>query len=286
MRNVAGSASRPEASKSRYEIAVVARALDILADLAGGVRHTIASAAAATGTSQATAYRLLVTLEGRGFVEHDRSEHTWGPGSRLFDIAETSTREKLRAIAVPLLARLRDQEMETVNLASFANGELVYIEVLESPLRFRMSGERGERAPLHSTALGRVVLASLPADEQSALLGQLDIAPLTKRTIIDKAVLEEELFATASRGWAEEHGETELGVTCLGGVLLGRSGRPLGAISISVPDARLDEERRRRLGRSISELAAHISTALSRATASDGRGPLRHGSAPREDRTT
>jgi IclR family acetate operon transcriptional repressor len=276
-----GSAQQPGAGevnnqRSRHEIAVVGRALDVLADIARGKRHTTASAAEATGISRATAYRLLVTLESRGFVEHDRDSHSWGPGSLLFDITAVSTRERLRATAIPMLARLRDEEMETVNLAFFANGQLVYTDVLESPLHFRMGGARGEHAPLHSTALGRAVLASLRPDDRQALVRQAQVEALTERTIVDHGVLDEELAVTATRGWAAEHGETQIGVSCFGAALVAPSGRPIGAISISVPDARLDPRRERHLGAAIKRVAEAIVAALP-APSGDGyplaRGP-------------
>jgi IclR family transcriptional regulator, KDG regulon repressor len=258
--------------RSRHEIAVVGRALDVLADVARGTRHTTASAAEAGDISRATAYRLLVTLESRGFVERDRDSHSWGPGPLLFDITAASTREQLRAAAIPPLTQLRDEEMETVNLAFFANGQLVYTDVLESPLHFRMGGARGERAPLHSTALGRAVLASLAPDARQALVRQAQVEPLTGRTIVDRNVLEEELAVTVTRGWAAEHGETQIGVSCFGAALVGPSGRPIGAISISVPDARLDPRRERHLGAAIKRAAAAIVSALPRA--SDDGYPL------------
>jgi IclR family acetate operon transcriptional repressor len=248
--------------RSPHEIAVVGRALDVLADIARGTRHTTASAAEATSTSRATAYRLLVTLESRGFVEHDRQSHSWGPGPLLFDITAVSTTEQLRTAAIPLLTRLRDEEMETVNLASFANGQLVYTDVLESPLHFRMGGARGEHAPLHSTALGRAVLAALPAPERQTLVRQARVQPLTERTIVDQDLLEEELAVTTTRGWSAEHGETQIGVSCFGAALVGPSGRPIGAISISVPDARLDPKRERHLGTAIKRVAKTVVAAL------------------------
>lgn len=261
------SAANPDrgnvsSDRTHHEIAVVGRALDLLADIARGTRHTTATAAAASGASRASAYRMLVTLESRGFLEHDRETHTWGPGALLFDITAVSTREQLRATAIPLLSALRDEEMETVNLAWFANGQLVYTDVLESPLRFRMGGARGERAPLYSTALGRAVLAALPPDERASLLEDAHPEPLTERTIVDRSALAEEIADSGARRWAVEHGETELGVSCFGAALLGPSGRPVGAISISVPDARLDPKREQRLGTAIARVAETIMAAL------------------------
>jgi IclR family transcriptional regulator, acetate operon repressor len=250
------------AATNRYEIAVVGRALDLLAELAQGQAITTAGAASVTGTSTATAYRLLLTLQSRGFVQRDREKRNWTLGSAFFAMTDTSTRFRLHAVALPYLTRLRDAVAETVNLAVYANGEVVYIEVLESPLRFRMSGERGERAPLHATALGRAVLAALPPDEQRALLVGLELQPLTDRTIKTSEDLAREIQITAARGWSEEHGEMEVGVTCFGAPIVGNSGRPLGAVSVSAPDARLDAERERVLGAATRDVAAQISDAL------------------------
>jgi IclR family acetate operon transcriptional repressor len=259
---VMAAVSPGEASKERYEIAVVARALDVLAELGRDGSVTTARAAALTNTSGATAYRLLVTLQSRGFVELDRANHHWTLGSAFFDVAERSTQLRLSSVAMPHLLSVRDSEMETVNLAIYANNELVYVEVIESPHRFRMSGERGERAPLHATALGRAVLAALPNDERIRILDTLVTPAFTDRTMTRVDDLLRELEITATRGWAEEHGETELGVTCYGAAVLNAGGRPIAAVSISAPDARINGERERRLGRAIRELAEQISQSL------------------------
>jgi IclR family acetate operon transcriptional repressor len=247
---------------TRYEIAVVGRALDLLTELAQGEPLTTAAAAGVAGTSTATAYRLLLTLQSRGFVQHDREKRHWTLGNAFFAMTETSTRLRLHSVALPYLTRLRDEVAETVNLAVYAIGEVVYLEVLESPLRFRMSGERGERAPLYATALGRAVVAALPADEQRMLLTAIDVQPLTPKTLRTIEDIEREIHITAARGWAEEHGETEIGVTCFGAAIVGTSGQPIGAVSVSAPDARLDPERERALGIAIRNVAAQISAAL------------------------
>src|SRR5262249_18817980 len=143
-------------------------------------------------------------------------------------------------------------------------------DVLESPLRFRMGGARGERAPLYSTALGRAVLAALPPDERASLLEDARPETLTERTIVDRKALAEEIAVSDARGWAVEHGETELGVSCFGAALLGPSGRPVGAISISVPDARLGPKREQRLGAAIVKVARAIMSALPEGGRDDG----------------
>jgi DNA-binding IclR family transcriptional regulator len=252
------------AAKQRYEIAVVARALDIVSDLARGKTHTTASVAKLTGISSASAYRLLVTLESRGFVAHDPGARSWRLGHAFFTASSSSIREQLRAAALPRLTRLRDEQLETVNLALYAHGEIVYLDVLESPLRFRMSGAPGERAPIHATALGRAVLATLPEELREPIVGHLVYEQLTDRTIAGIEPLRAEIEATATRGWGVEHGETEIGVSCFGAAVRGPDDSPVGAISISVPDARLTPDRERLLGEAVAEAAADIAAAMSR----------------------
>ena len=167
---------------------------------------------------------------------------------------------------MPSMRRLLLEEEETVNLAEFANGTLTYVEILESPLPFRMSAAAGLQAPLHSTALGKALLAHLPQSERDALLPHDSLAPVTDRTITTRSALDAELAEVLRRGWTLESGENEIGVACIGAAILGRDGNPMAGISVSVPEARLDEERTVRIGERVLAEATAVSSAIAEAT--------------------
>jgi IclR family acetate operon transcriptional repressor len=244
----------------RYEIAVVANALDLMARLAEVDEISAAEAAQRLGLSRSTAYRLLVTLQSRGFVEHDRSTRRWRLGTSFVTIMGRITGTRLRTAALPSMRRLLADEKETVNLAEFADGELVYTQILESPQAFRMSNAPGEVIPLHATALGKAVIAAHPAEEWPHIVSRLDLEEITPSTITSADELLADLAAIRARGWGEDRGETAIGVVCVGAAICAPNGIVLGGISVSLPAARYDEERR--LGPRVAEEAARISAEL------------------------
>jgi DNA-binding IclR family transcriptional regulator len=262
----AGRAARQPAVRGeaggRYDIAVVSNALDLLTHIGAHGEVTTAAAAKILGLSRSTAYRILVTLQSRGFVSHDRSSRMWRAGRQLMATVTRVPEGELRSAAAPWMRRLLADEQETVNLAVFSGSEITYTYVLESPLAFRMSNVPGEKVPLHATALGKAILAAHPAAERARLLELLSFKAFTENTIVSMDRLLEEIDLTNERGWAEDHGETSLGVACFGAAVIGPDSLPLGGLSISVPEVRLADDRPAKLGRRIMEVAARISAEL------------------------
>jgi DNA-binding IclR family transcriptional regulator len=253
---------RPDASP--YEIAVVANALDLLTAVGRSNDGAISAAQASKilGISRSTAYRLLVTLKNRGFVETDEASKRWRFGAQMFSLMGSATPSRLRSLAEPAMTRIWEQEKETVNLATMIGGQLTYVHILESPRSFRMSAAPGLIAPLHATALGKAFLAFLPPQHRQRALEGLRLVPITEKTVVDMKELVAELNLTAERGWAEEHGETEQGVACAGAAILDATGLPIAGISVSVPEARLTPERMARICMTLRAEAAAITKGL------------------------
>jgi len=248
----------------RYEVAVLAHALDLLFAIgeAPEVRLSTTEVSKRLGISRSTAYRLLLTLESRGVVEHHAATRGWTLGWRLFALAQRSRAEKLREAAAEAMRRILEQERETVNLAAYSAGELVYIATLDSPHPFRMTELPGEIAPLHATALGKAVLAALADEARAALLEELELRPMTENTVGSRRELEKQLELIRSRGWSMESGEAAIGVTCVGAAILDGSGSPIAAMSVSVPDVRLTPQRAERIGELVADAARLISSKL------------------------
>jgi DNA-binding IclR family transcriptional regulator len=256
------SVRRPVASP--YEIAVVANALDLLAAVGQSSDGAISAAEASKmlGISRSTAYRLLITLKSRGFVEVDETTNQWRLGAQMFSLMGSATPSKLRSLTEPAMTRIWEQEKETVNLATMIGGQLTYVHILESPRSFRMTAAPGLIAQLHATALGKAFLAFLPPQDRQRALAALRLIPITEKTVVDMKDLIAELNFTAERGWAEEHGETEQGVACAGAAILDATGVPIAGISVSVPEARLTPERMARIGKTLMAEAGAISKRL------------------------
>ncbi|MBV8912159.1 MAG: IclR family transcriptional regulator [Acetobacteraceae bacterium] len=234
---------------SRYIVGPVAKALLVL-DTVGegedGVR--LSEVALRTGLPKTTAFRYLCTLEAAGYVDCDPAAEVYRVGARLRALGRAADPAKrLRAAALPIMTELRDRFEETVNLGVLRGGNIVYVEIVECRQRLRLQARVGGVDPLHSTALGRAILAGLPAGEREKLLSrQLDAR--TVSTVRSKDAVLAELAHVARRGWSLERGENEVGAVCIGAAITDGAGRPLGALSLSAPEMRMPEQRVHEVG--------------------------------------
>jgi len=149
-----------------------------------------------------------------------------------------------RALAMsaePYLAELVAISGESANLAVLEGDHAVYLAQVPSPRRLRTFAEVGHRIPLHSTGVGKVLLASLPADHAEAILAQTGLPGRTSRTITDIETMRHELAAIRLNRVAVDDGEEDIGVRCIAISLADVHGRVPAAISVSGPANRLDE---------------------------------------------
>lgn len=185
--------------------------------------------------SRPTAYRLLSTLAVRDYVTQVN-----GPYFRLGTQALSLSRKLLDSMDLPELARPYMRELgsltnETVYLSTLQDTEILYIAKVESTQSIRTSCIIGTRNNLYSTSMGKAVLAFLPAAEQARLIEQINLVPITPKTIVDRAALIEDLAHIRKRGYAIDDEENESGVRCVGAPIFDRSGRVFAAISVSAP---------------------------------------------------
>ncbi len=228
-------------TSSAYSIRAVERVCDVL-DLIQ--RHpqgfSLTEVIGATDMPKSTAFRYLSTLEARRYVERDlvTGQLRIGPAflplqSRQLDILTERAR--------PHLERLRDQFEETINLAILDGNRVSYLEIIESLKSMRLAARKGDRDPLHCTAVGKAIAAVLPEDRVRAILDADGMPRMTDATITDVDGYMRELEATRERGYALDNGENEPDGRCVA-VLVSGLGLPV-AISLSAPAARftLDE---------------------------------------------
>ncbi|GAB2632541.1 IclR family transcriptional regulator [Kribbella swartbergensis] len=219
----------------------LARALQILASLGEGNR-SLDQLATELGVHKTTVLRLLRTMEADRFVRRDES-HRYRLGSRLFALADAAREQHVvRAVAAPHLRELNQKTGQTVHLAAWENGEVVYIDKLDSVRSVRMYSQVGVPAALHCTAVGKVLLAAQPKRQREALLAAIDYHAFTPRTITDADALRAELDDVLAKGWAQDRAEHESFINCIGAPVTDHAGRVVGAVSVSVPDVLLNYE--------------------------------------------
>ncbi|GAA3208648.1 IclR family transcriptional regulator [Actinocorallia longicatena] len=160
------------------------------------------------GLSGSTAHRLARTLVAAGFLEQDPRSARYRLGPSITELGQLSFHQRRLHLAAPELGRLARTTSATVDLAVRSGNEVLILV----GGTVRPDTGIGLRRPLHSTAMGKVLLAwSPPAD--LAVLGPL--TALTDRTIVDPGELRDELDQVRLDGYAVNDGESEAGVRTL-----------------------------------------------------------------------
>lgn len=228
-------------------VASVLKVLSVLETLSEERETALATLAQKAMTSKSTTHRLLQTMVDLGYVEQHSESERYSLTLKLFGIAvrALNTENDLIRIADRGMGRLSRATGESINLGIMDEREsrVVYIHARPSTYGLSMKSTIGMRNPLHSTSLGKALLAFRPADEIEDRIAVMDLAKLAPNTIIDPNALREELATTRARGYAEEIEESEAGVRCMAVPILDHLGKSMAAISMAFPLFRFDQAR-------------------------------------------
>jgi DNA-binding IclR family transcriptional regulator len=213
----------------------VDRALSILPLLAQGPAD-LGRVAEALGVHKSTALRLLRTLHEHGLV-YRQEDQRYRLGARLFALAQEAVENlDIRGIAHRHLVRLGEQTGHTVHLAVYEEGEVLYIDKVESRYPVRMYSRIGKPVAITVAAVAKLLLADLPEGERRALAAKLDYPMYTPRSIPNAAAFLTELAAVREQGWATDLGGHEESINCVAAPVRGHDGRVAAAMSVSAPN--------------------------------------------------
>ncbi len=169
-------------------------------------------------------HRIAAALVAEGLAVDEDGALRLGP--RLVSLAFRAVDGSLlRQAAREPLSRLRDDLDETVHLAVPDFGEMVYIDKLESHRTVRMASRIGTRVSLHTSAVGKAWLATLPDSELAALLDRLALPARTPHSLTDRDSLRRAVAETRERGHSLDLQENELDICCYGRALRGAGAR-------------------------------------------------------------
>jgi DNA-binding IclR family transcriptional regulator len=261
-----------EPKRKRSGILVLHKALDILETMRESHSGLALSALArAMGLPKPTAYRILATMAGRGYLERNPAGHYQITRKFLELHTNESDEQALMRAVPPVMERLVASCRETVNLGILDGGEVVVISTVESPQSIRMTSKVGNRRYLHSTALGKVLLSGLSEKEVRRLISIQGLPRLTPRTLVTRKALAAELEQVRKKGFALDNMENEPDGRCLGAPIVGQDGRIVAALSISAPVFRMDMARARTLAAELGDACRAISCALTSIPSETGR---------------
>ena len=246
-----------------YYIEVLGKALDILDVFAKAEkpRLSLQEISQETELNKNTVFRVLYTLAKHGYVVKRKHDYELGP--KLVDLSRARLQQRdLLAVTGGYMDALRTRFRETVNLGVLHGGQVRYVDVRESPERFRLAERIGASDFLHSTALGKCHMAWMPFEEVKRLLKAQGMQRLTPATITTLAAMKEDLAATRSQGYALDREESMAGAFCVAVPILDGKCAPVAALSISGPTTRFNEAALPEASRALLEAAAEIRARL------------------------
>lgn len=240
----------PKNTEQPYLVKPVYKALQVL--IALGDEHrplTLTEICHLVRLPKTTVFRYLQTLRHCGFVNHDRQADMYHLGARLFELGQLAGQQlRIRDVALPIMADLRERFNETVNLGILDDFDVVYVEMVESHHSLRMQATLGSRDPAFSTALGKAMLAFLDEPERHM---PARLMPRTVFTIHTRSGVLQSLAQIREQGYAVDDQENEDGARCVGAPIFEYPGRVAAAISVSAPASRLGREQ-------VGEVAAAV----------------------------
>lgn len=235
------------------------RGIDILTCLSSDPRPlSLAQLCRDTGLPKSTAYRLLGVLCSRGLAKRSGTDYLLG------DLLSRINRERIpgtRRAVLPFLLYLYETTRQTVNLAVPSGLEAVYVERLYGGDRVRSPSDDFDRAPLHCTATGKVLLA-FDDDLRKQLFEGGSMPRMTRRTITGVMALERELGLVRRHALAYSQEEYAPGVACVAAPVFGPGGGVCMSVGVAGPAATL---RLGRVGIAVRGAAQAVTSALAAA---------------------
>jgi len=205
---------------------------------------------------------LLLTLEREGYIQRSNPRAPYLPGARLMTLSgKALAGAGLREKALPEMRKLMKGTMLTVHMA-IPEGEQVTLVVQLAPASTRVVTFLGQRFGWHCTALGKAIVAHLPAEVMEAMIQGHALAPHNEQTITSPRKLSGDLALTQRRGYAIDDEEDVMGFRCLGAPLFDAEGLPVAAISLMGTVAQITDINVNAFAAELCETAKRISAGL------------------------
>ncbi|RQD78720.1 MAG: IclR family transcriptional regulator [Candidatus Syntrophonatronum acetioxidans] len=246
-------------NKKGHRVQSVERALLLLEILSEvGEPTTLSELSEKANLNISTVHRLLHTLMANHFVEQDLNSGKYRLGLRLFEIGSKALYSlDIRQVAKPHLQEVVHKCNETANMAILEQGEVVYIEQVESQNTIKMFARIGSRGPAHCTAAGKALLAYQEMPELERIISSKGLPRFTDNTITEPDKLKEKLEKIRKQGYALDLEEMDEGVNCIAVPIMNHEGKVIAAISISGLASRMSRDRLEEIHREYLKEAGH-----------------------------
>ena len=193
---------------------------------------TVSQLALRVEISRAAARRYMVTLVHSGMAMTDGRQYWLSPkvlslGHSFLDSA------RLPRTVAPFVQKLAQQVQETCTFSVLDGADVVYLCRASTPKLMSFSYEPGARLPVHASAAGMVMLASLSPFELDDWLQTHELTPFTAHTLITPAAIRIVITKIQTQGYALSENQYELGMRGISVAVRNRKNQLIGALSVS-----------------------------------------------------
>lgn len=196
-----------------------------------------------------SAATILYTLESLGYLEREETTNKYTLGVRLLSFSrKIADQLNLVGRCQSLLEELVQESSLTGHLAVRRGGDLICVARIPGPGMIQVSSYVGMRWPVHASAVGKALLAFLPAEECARVLANVDLRSVTPHTVTSVSALKAQFRKFREVGYSWEISESELGVACIAAPVFGPGQEVIAAISLVGSTQQISKANRRNLG--------------------------------------
>lgn len=248
-------------AKDKYLLSSVNNTLGLLDVLAKHGSMSLAELARTTGHDKASLFRMMHTLEANGFVSKDE-EARYSLGLKLLYLGgSVVAHQDLTEVARPRMMAFCREKGISVHLARLSGTRVVTTEVETPAADLQVTGRIGMSARVHSTAMGRAILANIDEAEVARMMPGFKYVAYTPRSIQNDEELLAVLEKVRAEGYATDINDRYQGFGSIAAPIFDFSGRCVAACGI-VTLAQAVEENLDAYAADIRELARAISADL------------------------
>jgi len=231
--------------KEEYLVQSVSHALDILESftrIEGELGVTELSRR--LGLHKNNIFRLLATLEHRGYIEQNRETENYRLGPKTLQLGSTFIEQReCRRQARPILEGLMAATGETAVVAVLRGAHVIYMDSVETDRTVRAVSRVGAMLPAHCTAAGKANLSFLASEEIERLYPENGLPAAASRALRTRDALLAELKGVRERGYAVENEECDLDVKSIAAPVRDFSKNVIASVGIIAPANRLGDDR-------------------------------------------
>ena len=210
-----------------------------------------------------TTYRLLGSLTRDGFVDYEPDGRRYHLGLRVFQLGQrVSNHHGFAGTALPILRRVTEESGEATILSVRDGNHHLTVNKVDGPQTFRVTSDPGHLGALHTTSVGKALIAFADDATRRQLVGELELEPLTEFSITDRDAFRAEIELVRQRGYATMDEENELGMRAVAVPVFNSQGHAFASLATAVPVFRMSMEALVALVPLLQSAAAELSARL------------------------